>query len=214
MLTKLLQKTPKTVRNTILGLPLILGMGLTSPAEAKNGYVDISGKYILLEKGDPFLKETYADAFGGSVGLGFNLNKNVIFGGDLSFLVGEGDYEIEEGWVYKKEKTQDLSIFTFGPWIEFTGNSKISPFLRIGYEFDKIIDKLRTQKRTLTRKSDYPDSYKDIVHGSYAEVGGKVDFKLFNKKITTDGAIKGTFGYRGVPKTKGPYFKIGAQFNF
>lgn len=128
----MLQKLYQKARRGILALPLLAGLGLTSPAvaKAKDGlYVGVGGEVQLFSEG--VLQEVYGRGLGGYGKVGGSYS--IVDGGiKVGYISQKGDKEEIKRFFSGKEVNENLGIFYFGPYF------KISPepvFFKIGYEF-------------------------------------------------------------------------------
>ena len=172
----------KKLRKGALALPLLVGLGLTSPALAQEenykprGYLELAGKYVQFT-GDNFLPEVYGNALGGSIGGAVRVSGPLHLGGKLSLLTGSGDYEYERGFSYENSTTQTASITGIEPYAELKGKNI---FLKLVYGDYLLNDKIREQRMSWFRKYDKPQSNKQNLTGPSLEAGMEIGLDKLN----------------------------------
>ena len=204
----MLQKLSQKARKLKLALPLIVGLGLTSPALAQKGYVELAGKYVQFT-GDNFLPEVYGNAFGGSIGGAVRIAGPLHLGGRLTFLTGSGDYEYESGISYADSTTQTATITGIEPYAELKGKNI---FLRAVYGDYLLNDKIREQRMSWFRKSDKPQSDKRNLIGPSLEAGVEIGLDKLNSDL--DGNLFFGFSKSFVKEMEDVGITGGVRVNF
>ncbi len=222
MLQKLYQKTKG--KGLVKALSLLVGLGLTSPALAKDndkpieyfkinvkpkGYFEAAGE-IAQFTGDNYLTEVYGNAFGGSVGGGVRVKGPLHVGGRLTFLTGSGDLEKERSFFSQKSETQTLTIVGLEPYLEL--NIGESLFTRMGYGSYSVFDKLREQERSFFKEKYSEDTYKDHGFGMFYGAGARIPLTAVNSEV--DGSLMIEFNSRNASPVKTLSARVGVDLNF
>jgi hypothetical protein len=194
-------------------LPLLIAGGLAATeanAEIK-GFAEVSGEYTQFTS-DGFLQDVYGNAYGASVGAGIEAGP-FLLGGRLTFLVGSGDSEKLRSFAREDRTTQNLSIVGLEPYIGLQSPGAISLFGILGYANYSMNDEIKDMSKSWFTEKNRTTTTKDNVSGMFFEVGAKVDIE----KITDDytrAAVKAAIGSRSASPIKGPYVKLGLEFEF
>lgn len=214
MINKLYQKTKGLVK----ALPLILTLGLTSPAitQAKEntyGYISASGVYNHFA--DDVLESTFGNAYGASISGAINLGIPYIkLGAEIEILTNKAtNYEEIRRFLHESSLEERLSMVGFGPFLELSTSGKVweafAKLKRMNYNVNEII---KEYERYFTGESERVDGDNDNIVGYDFELGARVHLDHFfpNHPLS----IKAIWEIRNTPVIKGESIKIGADFNF
>ena len=208
----MLQELSKKTKGLVKALPLLFGLGLTSPAvsEAKNGsYVGAGAEVQLFEEG--ILQEVYGRGFGvyGEGGGRYS----VLDGGiRVGYIFKKGDTEKLRSLFGGEEVNENLGMFYFGPY----GRISLGPiFFNTGYEFydlsnqtEKITERLFEEKHITRTDRDYLKGF--LVGGGFS-----IPFKIEDPNYQTlDGLVNIGINYRTAEIIRGPSLQASVKINF